>query len=346
MRPNQFFALRNPRTGKEYWPSDERVWRFEPGSMQREVDADSIIWPEDLPESRMTRPRYKTRYDPNAEATNPVSTWIDNADEVDADIDRLVAGLNQEATKELRDLFGEQVMDYPKPSSLVRGLLAIGSRQAAIVLDFFAGSGTTAQAVLELNKQDGGDRKFILVQLPEPTERKDFPTIADITRERVRRVIKKLDEGDAGKLPLGDGAASDHGFKAFKLASSNFKIWDGSRAPMDAAGLAEKLKQMVLNLEDGREDEAILYEIILKSGLSLTAKVEKLDAAGKTAWRVADGVLIVCLDRALTQEALRAIIALKPQRVVCLDLGFAGNDALKTNTVLEMKSHDVEFATA
>lgn len=90
----------------------------------------------------------------------------------------------------------------------------------------------------------------------------------------------------------------------------------------------------------------LLGEIIFKSGLPLTAKVEKLDAAGKPAWRVADGALVVCLDRAISQNALRAIIALKPQRVVCLDLGFAGNDALKTNTVLEMKSHGVEFQTA
>jgi adenine-specific DNA-methyltransferase len=253
----------------------------------------------------------------------------------------------QHGTEDLRSLFEDQVIvQFPKPVELLKKLLLVGAADDAIVLDFFAGSGTTAQAVLELNKQDGGDRKFILVQLPEPTERKDFPTIADITRERVRRVIRKLDEADAGKLPLGDRAAPDRGFKAITLASSNFKIWDAATAPTDAAALAEKLRQMVLNLEDGREDEAILYEIILKSGLPLTARVEKLDAAGKTAWRVADGALVVCLDRALIQEALRAIIALKPQRVVCLDLGFAGNDALKTNTVLEMKSHGVEFATA
>jgi adenine-specific DNA-methyltransferase len=120
-----------------------------------------------------------------------------------------------------------------------------------LILDFFAGSGTTAQAVLELNAQDGGNRKFILVQLPEPTGHKDFPTIADITKERVRRVIKKLSAAEAEKsadassqLKLGGAAPVrelDLGFKVFKLGSSNFKVWDAAAAPKDGAALAEQL---------------------------------------------------------------------------------------------------------
>ncbi len=319
-------------TGETFMPPPGRYWRCNETQFKAWL-ADNRIW---FGKENGGRPMLKKFLKEMPEGLTPNTWWTHEE-----------FGSNKEASIELKELFGGQaVFETPKPTKLINRILELVEDDQATVVDFFPGSGTTAQAVLELNKQDGGDRKFILVQLPEPTERKDFPTISDITRERVRRVIRKLNEADAGKLPLGDGAAPDRGFKAFKLASSNFKIWDGSRAPTDAAALAGKLRQMVLNLEDGREDEAILYEIILKSGLSLTAKVERLDAAGKTAWRVADGALIVCLDRALTQETLRAIIDLKPQRVVCLDLGFSGNDALKTNTVLEMKSHGVEFQTA
>ena len=125
--------------------------------------------------------------------------------------------------------------------------------------------------MLELNAQDGGNRKFILVQLPEPTGRKDFPTIADITKERVRRVIKKLSAAEAEKstdassqLKLG-GTAPVHdldlGFKVFKLGSSNFKVWDAAAAPKDGAALAEQLKLMAHNVEDGRSDDALALRI-------------------------------------------------------------------------------------
>ena len=111
----------------------------------------------------------------------------------------LQTGLNSEGTRSIQELFDSTIFNYSKPPSLLRGLLQQVAANDDLILDFFAGSGTTAQAVLKLNAQDGGNRKFILVQLPEPTERKDFPTIADITKERVRRVIKKLETEIAAK---------------------------------------------------------------------------------------------------------------------------------------------------
>src|SRR2546425_7096421 len=106
-------------------------------------------------------------------------------------------------------------------------------------LDFFAGSATTGHAILDLNKEDGGNRKFILVQLPEPTERKDYPTIADICKERVRRVIHKLNKEDESKLPLNGGQKQDRGFKVFKLAESNLKTWNANVPTGDVAALKE-----------------------------------------------------------------------------------------------------------
>jgi adenine-specific DNA-methyltransferase len=251
---------------------------------------------------------------------------------------------------------GEKVFTNPKPVQLLKSFISYASSKDAIILDFFAGSGTTAQAVLELNTQDSGNRKFILVQLPEPTERKDFPTIADITKERIRRVIKKLSttetqkqETAASQLKLGGSAPlreSDLGFKSFKLGSSNFKVWDSTSAPKDAAGLAEQLKLMAHNVEEDRSEDSLLYELILKSNLPLSVKIQKDKIGKQTFFDVADSTLAICLEKKITQETLRGIIARKPKGVICLDMAFVGNDELKTNIVLEMKSHSIEFHTA
>jgi adenine-specific DNA-methyltransferase len=218
--------------------------------------------------------------------------------------------------------------------------LATQSCDDAIILDFFAGSGTTAHAVLDLNKQDGGNRKFILVQLPEPTGREDYPTIADITKERVRRVIQKLNDDDAGKLDLDGGKQPDRGFRVFRLAESNFTTWDAEQAK-DAEGLARQLELHVDHIREGRTEGDLLHEILLKSGFPLTTPVEKLDLAGKTVHSVAGGALLVCLDRALDLELIRAVATRTPERVVCLDEGFAKNDQLKANAVQIFKTRGI-----
>jgi adenine-specific DNA-methyltransferase len=196
---------------------------------------------------------------------------------------------------------------------------------------------------MELNKADGGNRKFILVQLPEKTENLKFPTIADITRERVRRVIDKLDKDDAGKLDLAE--KQDRGFRAFKLSSSNFKIWDADTAPTDTVALAEQLKLYADNVEAARNQQDILFELILKTGLPLSSRIVSIDVAGGTAYSVDDGKLLICLENPVNRDMLRAMTALKPTQMLCLDIAFHGDDALKTNTVLETRAHGVVFRT-
>lgn len=345
MRPNQFFSLKNARTGREYWPPEERVWRFEPATMAMHVEDENIIWPDDNPSGRMSRPRFKTRFDGNAADAkrNPISTWINlrsDTSDNDEELTQLTAGLNQEATKELRDLFGEQILEYPKPVSFVKGLCAIGSADEDIVMDFFAGSGTTVHAVLDLNKQDGGNRKFILVQLPERTDRKDYPTIADICKERVRRVIKKLNNEEAGKLDLEQAKDQDRGFRVFKLAESNFTPWD-AEAPKDAESLAKQLELHIRHIRDGRTEQDLLFELLLKSGFPLTTPIQTLMLEGQPVHSVADGAMLICLERELTLELIRAMAGKKPERVVCLDAGFAGNDQLKANAVQIFKTKGV-----
>jgi adenine-specific DNA-methyltransferase len=259
-----------------------------------------------------------------------------------------------------------KVFPHPKPAILLKGIFDFCLEDHDLVLDFFAGSGTTAHAVLDLNKQDGGKRKFILVQLPEPTERKDFPTIADITKERIRRVIKKLNEEDEQASPSrrsresgnpdlfvtdeldsrvrgndgGSNQPQDRGFKVFKLGESNFKPWNAD-GPHDVPTLEKQLDLHVDHIRDNRTADDLLYEILLKSGFPLSTPVEDLKLAGKTVHSVAGGALFICLERVLTLELIRAMADKKPERVVCLDEGFADNDQVKANAVQIFKTKGV-----
>jgi adenine-specific DNA-methyltransferase len=257
-------------------------------------------------------------------------------------------GHTQDAKKELLAHVAfehtDNVLDTVKPVALVRRMMQLATRPAEgdLVLDFFAGSGVTGHAVLARNAEDGGNRRFILVQLPEPLPKPEarLKTIADICKERVRRVIRKLDEQDAGKLDLEGGRKQDRGFRVFKLAESNFKVWDADAAK-DAESLARQLELHVDHIREGRSEQDILFELLLKSGFPLTTPVETRTLAGKTVYRVADGAMLICLERELTLEAIRAMAAEKPARVVCLDAGFAGNDQLKANAVQTFKTAGV-----
>jgi adenine-specific DNA-methyltransferase len=243
-------------------------------------------------------------------------------------------------TLELENLVGAGLVEFPKDVPTIQSFVDLVTDEDSVILDFFAGSGTTAQAVLASNNEDRGSRKFILVQLPESTNRSDYKTIADITKERVRRVIKKLNEEASGELPLDGAPPQDRGFRVFKLSESNFTPWDAD-APKDAPALGKQLELHVEHIREGRSADDLLYELLLKSGFPLTTQVEKVSAAGKEIYSVAGGALLVCLDRELTLEAIRAIAAKKPERVVCLDEGFAGNDQLKANAVQIFRTHGV-----
>lgn len=246
------------------------------------------------------------------------------------------------STKRLRELLKTNIFENPKDEVILEKMIEFAGDENAIILDFFAGSGTTAHAVFELNKRNNGNQKFILVQLPEPTSDEEYPTIVEITKERVRRVIKKLNDEEAGQLPMGE--KQDRGFRVFKLAESNFRTWDSSN-PKDSKALEKQLELHIEHIREGRSSEDILYEILLKSGFPLTTSVEKIELAGKSVYSVSDGGMFICLEKELTMEVIRAMAEKHPQRVVCLDLGFAGNDQLKTNAVQIFKNKEIVFKT-
>ena len=203
---------------------------------------------------------------------------------------------NEAGNLEVKRLFGRTVFDTAKPTGLLAYCMEQAMQKDDIVLDFFAGCGTTAHAALDLNQQDGGHRKFILVQLPEPTGREDYPTIADICKERVRRVIKKLDAEDAEKLDLSGDRKPDRGFRVYRLAESNFSPWD-AEAPKDAGGLAQQLELHVDHIRKNRSADDILYELLLKSGFPLTHRSRHLTLEGKTVYSVAEGAMLICLEK-------------------------------------------------
>ncbi|QQE75053.1 site-specific DNA-methyltransferase [Brevibacillus composti] len=329
-RPNLHFDIIDPETGIAYPPNPARGWSKSKETIDQMIQNNEILFPK----NPNGRPRQKKFLRDLQSSTTGFSSILKDV------------GFTTDGTREVTELLGERIFAYPKPTELIKTFIDQCTGENDIVLDFFAGSGTTAQAVLELNRQDGGNRKFILVQLPEPIDRQDYPTIVEITKERVRRVIAKINQEEENELDLADVHTQDRGFKVFKLSSSNFKIWDGSFENIpNAQVLVEQLTLFADNVQPGRSKLDMLYEILLKSGFQLSERIAPVLALGETVYSVADGSLLVCLAETLTEELVRGMIELEPDSVICLDSAFHGNDPLKTNAVLEMKSHDIEFRT-
>ena len=225
-----------------------------------------------------------------------------------------------------------------------------------IVLDFFAGSASTAHALIEQNLSDSGNRTHITVQLPEvlDTENKAqeiaaavcdelgvLRTVSELAKERLRRAAEKISQKIQGRLDL---ERIDLGFKVFKLNRSNFAIWDGDVDKVD--DLAKQLGLHVDHIDQASGPEDILYELLLKAGFELTTKVEKQTMAGKDVYAVADGALLICLDKEITPQLIDALADANPLQVICLDEGFKGNDQLKTNAVQTFKSRAKEDGEA
>jgi adenine-specific DNA-methyltransferase len=209
-RPNQFYDIINPNTDVKYEGNPNRVWRFEPDMMKQIIEKKLVIWPDEA-EGEMTRPRYKTYFDPEHPKMKPLSSWVESNNRSRAEIEEeaedyeieiLTSGMNAEGGRVLQRIFGKKLVEYPKPPSLIRALVRAATTKTDIVLDSFAGSGTSAHAVLELNKEDGGSRKFVLIQQPYDTkddEKEKLNICEKIAAERVRRII----DGYSYKTPKG-----------------------------------------------------------------------------------------------------------------------------------------------
>ncbi len=254
----------------------------------------------------------------------------------------------QTATLEFVNLMEGRVFENPKNWKDIRRLVRYLCDPFDIVLDFFAGSCSTAHAVFDLNIGGDSNRKFIMVQLPEPCDENSeafkagYKTIADIGKERICRVIKKIEaeraakeKENAAKLPgmYKELPALDIGFKVLKLDRSNFKVWDGSDPHASEVTIAKQLELFVDHINPKASQEDILYELLLKSGFMPTEEVERLDLAGKTVFSIAEGALLICLEDDITRDLIDGIAKAEPMQFICLDKGFKGNDQLKANAV-------------
>jgi adenine-specific DNA-methyltransferase len=247
-------------------------------------------------------------------------------------------------------LFGKNIFDNPKPTTLIKALIDINTTDEDLILDFFAGSGTTADAVMQLNAVDDKKRRCVSVQLPEPTLEESgaykagYKSIADISKERIRRAGEKIKIDFADKLAERE-TPLDVGFKVFKLADTNFAKWQ-NKFTDDPEELQMRFNAMAQNINKDSMEEDILAEILIKLGFSLATRSEKVDIDSLGLWKIADGSLLAYLGKTKpTLAQLRKVVATEPTRLVILDTSFNGDDELKTNVAQLCKTTGVEMWT-
>ena len=326
---NQFYVLKAPN-GKEHHLTPGRCWVYTEKVMQEMIE-DNRVW---FGTDGNNVPAIKRFLTDVKQGTACKTIW--SYQEV---------GHNQEGKKEIKEIFEEVPFDTPKPTRLINRMLRLATQQESLILDFFSGSATTAHAVMQLNAEDGGNRKFIMVQLPEPcaegTEavKAGYKNICEIGKERIRRAGEKIKaeneaksnmpllETDAdmtlfaaaaAKGPAGISAVKplfkrvddsvhnlDIGFKDFKLDSSNLKKWNP-----DYNNLEQSLFDSVGNYVDGRSELDVVYEIMLKMGLDLTWPLETHAYGDKNVYTIGMGALMICLDDHITPDVAEGMVSL------------------------------------
>lgn len=315
-RPNLRYPIMYGDT--EIWP--ESQWQWSKERTDEALSKNELVFSESNDGCTINFKQYLKNEDGSERTSKPFS---------------IIEGIyTQHGTREIKNLFGDgKTFSFPKPSTLIRELQKIFFDNNYLVLDFFAGSCATAEAVLRLNAEDNGKRKLIVIQLPEPCDedtvanKAGMATIAEIGKERIRRVATKIKEEN----PEYEG---DLGFKVFKLDASNIKPWDTDFENFSADTLFDAKE----NIKPDRTEADILYELLLKYGLDLTVPIEEREIEGKTVYIIGAGALIVCLAKDITLDVVEGIATLKDElkpevmRVVFKDSGFA-DDVVKTNTV-------------
>ena len=304
-RPNLHYDLINPKTGINYG-RPKMGWRYDKKTMARLIDEGRIIWPKD----ENGRPRRKT-YLAELTVNAPGFTSL-----VGDDV------YTHTGTLEIDSLFEQRIFNFPKPSSLIRQFIMQACSTTGIVLDFFSGSATTAHAVMQLNADDGGHRKFIMVQLPEKTDEKSeaykagYSNICEIGKERIRRAAKKIAEEHPD-------AKFDGGFRVLKLDETNMK--DVYYAPADYEQIT--LDSLESNIKEDRTDLDLLFGCLLEWGLPLSLPYQSENIEGCTVHNYNEDDLMACFDENIPDSVMKAIAKRQPLRVVFRDSSFAGSPA-------------------
>ncbi len=328
-----YYSIMNPNTGEIHYPPAGRYWVFNEVETKKRIADGRIIFGK----TGKGKPVQKVFAANRKFSKFRAESWWDDK------------GMNADATSELSKLFGKaKIFTHPKPTKLIYNLLKISTEKNDIILDFFSGSGTTASAIMKLNSEDNGNRKYIMVQLAEKCNedseayKEGYLNICEIGKERIRRAgeqIKKewmeknnpegLFHEENKEFPF------DIGFKVFKLDSSNIKPWD-SEYQYDENNIFD----LADVFKEDRTKEDILYEIMLKYGIFDMPAIE-IEVNGKTMFRVGKRYMIVCLEDNITKEDIQEICELAPRTVVFKESGF-NNDNDKINAVYNLEKAGIE----
>lgn len=328
VRENLTYPITNPVTGEQHLPPGGRHWRFSREKFASALADNRVVWGK----NGKGRPQLKRFLSEAKEkGKNPFTIW----DHV---------GTATEGTKELMRLFNnKKLFDTPKPVLFLKEILKISTDKddSDVCLDFFSGSGSFAHAVAELNAEDGGNRRWICVQLPELTDEKSeaykagYRTIADIARERIRRAGTKIRADQADKL-ASRNVPLDFGFRAYRVGYSNFKQWN------ELASNPEEIRQQALAnldpLEEGTTDDDLLTELLLKRGISPLVQIDQRDGF----CLIPSEKLVICLAHSMTEELFATILATKPSSIIILDRAFVDDINLKVNLLLQAERQGVE----
>lgn len=319
-RPNSYFTMVNPKTGEKYPANQLRTWAVTYDTFDEYYNQGRIVFPGDYDFLNISRPAFRYWKEDDMKKAGEdfgriaVSTKLPD-----------IIGMSQDGTKEVTNLFDGKIFSFPKPSSLIKFFLEIINSKDSLVLDFFSGSATTAHAVMQLNAEDGGNRKFIMVQLPEKTDEKSeaykagYKNICEIGKERIRRAGKKIKEENKDKEGI---EKLDTGFRVLKLDSSNMEEVYYTPQDFDVHSLFNE------NVKADRTGEDLLFQVMLDLGIELSAKIETRQIAGKTVHLVDDNYLVACFDRDVTEAAIKEIAQLHPVYFVMRDASAANDNVI------------------
>jgi adenine-specific DNA-methyltransferase len=325
-RPTLWYPIKHPRTGADVWPREDAVWRYSKEKHNEMVNENRLYWG---PNDSYEKLRLKRFLSEIQDGIVP-STWWDFTE----------VGHNDEGQKETATLLGKKVFSTPKPIRLLKRILHLATSGCDLCLDFYSGSCTTAHAVMSLNAEDGGRRRFIMVQLPEPCDPKSeahqagYGSIADIGKERLHRAGAKIKE-EAGPLIVD----LDIGLRVLKIDTSNMK--DVYYKP-DALR-QDELFTHVDNIKDDRTPEDLLFQVLLDWGVDLSLPITEERIEAKRVFFVDQNALTACFDKGITEEMVKKLAERKPMRAVFRDSGFS-SDAVKINVeqIFKLISPDTE----
>ena len=317
-RPNSFFTIVNPKTGEEYPANPNRTWAITKETFEEYYAVDRIVFPKDYDFLRISKPVLRYWKEDDMKKAGDDFGRVAVSSKLPDNI-----GMSQDGTKEVTGLFDGKIFSFPKPSSLIHFFAKVINSNDAIILDFFSGSATTAHAVMKLNAEDGGNRKFIMVQLPEKTDEKSeaykagYKNICEIGKERIRRAGKIVKE------EVGLSAQNlDIGFRVLKLDTSNMEDVYYTPQEFELQSLFNE------NVKADRTNEDLLFQVMLDLGIELSAKIESKQIAGKNVHFVDDNYLVACFDRDVNESTITEIAKLQPIYFVMRDASAANDNVI------------------